>query len=59
MLEALNSKADANPEETIENVMNGIRGFVADAEQFDDITMLSLKYLGPQNNGRKKTDKNK
>ena len=59
MLKALNSKADANPEETIENVMNGIRGFVADAEQFDDITMLSLKYLGPQNNGRKKTDKNK
>ena len=59
MLEALNSKADANPEETIENVMNGIRGFVADAEQFDDITMLSLKYLGPQNNSRKKTDKNK
>ena len=59
MLEALNSKADANPEETIENVMNGIHGFVADAEQFDDITMLSLKYLGPQNNGRKKTDKNK
>ena len=59
MLEALNSKADANPEETIENVMNGIHGFVADAEQFDDITMLSLKYLGPQNNSRKKTDKNK
>ena len=55
MLEALNSKADANPEETIENVMNGIHGFVADAEQFDDITMLSLKYLGPQNNSRKKT----
>ncbi len=46
MLEALNKHADAFPEETLKNVMNGIHGFVAGAEQFDDITMLCLKYYG-------------
>jgi len=48
MLEALNRDPDAGPEELIDNVMDGINAFVAGAEQFDDITMLSLKYLGKQ-----------
>ena len=46
LLEALNSEPDAEPEKVLENVMNGINEFVKDAEQFDDITMLSFKYLG-------------
>ena len=47
MLEALNADPDAKPEEVLSNVMRGIDAFVAGAEQFDDITMLCLKYNGP------------
>ena len=50
MLDALNVNPDANPEETLDLVMNSIREFVGDAEQFDDITMLCLKYRGPESN---------
>ena len=46
MLEALNRNPDAMPEEVLSNVMDGINTFVAGAEQFDDITMLCLKYNG-------------
>ena len=48
MLEALNRQPDANPETILSNVMDGINEFVAGAEQFDDITMLCLKYVGPK-----------
>ena len=48
LLEALNRDPDANPEQILSNVRNGIDTFVKDAEQFDDITMLCLKYLGPE-----------
>ena len=47
MLEALNKDPDASAEQTLQNVMDGINAFVNGAEQFDDITMLCLKYLGP------------
>lgn len=46
MLQALNRDPDAEPEAVLSNVMDGIHEFVADAEQFDDITMLCLKYNG-------------
>jgi len=46
MLAALNRDPDAKPEDVLRNVMNGINEFVAGAEQFDDITMLCLKYNG-------------
>ena len=46
-LEALNKNPDAKPEEVLKNVMDGINAFVKDAEQFDDITMLSFTYYGP------------
>ena len=48
MLEALNKDPDANPEQLLKNVRESIDEFVKGAEQFDDITMLSLKYFGPQ-----------
>ena len=48
MLDALNKDPDAMPKQVLENVMEGINEFVQGAEQFDDITMLSLKYFGPQ-----------
>ncbi|MCR5476309.1 MAG: SpoIIE family protein phosphatase [Lachnospiraceae bacterium] len=44
MLEALNKDPQAEPKQVLENVMEGIREFVGDAEQFDDITMLSFSY---------------
>ncbi len=47
LLEALNRDPDAEPEKILSNVRDGIDAFVRDAEQFDDITMLCLKYLGP------------
>ena len=46
MIDALNVNPGAEPEEVLSNVMHGIDAFVADAEQFDDITMLCLKYNG-------------
>ena len=46
MLQALNRDPDATPEDTLNHVMDGINAFVAGAEQFDDITMMCLKYIG-------------
>lgn len=46
MLDALNRNPDAAPKEVLSNVMDGINEFVKGAEQFDDITMMSLKYNG-------------
>ena len=46
MLAALNRNPDAEPEEVLSNVMEGINEFVAGAQQFDDITMLCMKYNG-------------
>ncbi len=46
MLEALNKEPDASTEKTLSNVMEDINCFVDGAEQFDDITMLCLRYYG-------------
>ncbi len=48
MLEALNQQDEANPEKLLKNVRGAVDAFVQDAEQFDDLTMLSLTYKGPQ-----------
>ena len=53
MLDALNQNPDADPKTTLGNVLDGINAFVAEAEQFDDITMLSMKYFGPQSDQKK------
>ncbi len=45
-LAALNREPGAEPGRILENVTNGINEFVGEAEQFDDITMLCLKYIG-------------
>ena len=42
----LNLERDAEPEKVIDNVRNAVKSFVMDAPQFDDITMLALKYYG-------------
>ena len=48
LLEALNKNPDASPRELLWNVMGEINTFVNGAKQFDDITMLSLKYFGSE-----------
>ena len=46
LLTILNSDPNAAPRQVLENVRNGIDAFVGEAEQFDDITMLSFAYYG-------------
>ena len=46
MVEALNNNAAGRPEEILRNVRSAVDAFVGDAEQFDDITMLCVEYLG-------------
>ncbi len=46
MLEALNTSPGTSPKEILENVRKSVDGFVREAEQFDDLTMLCLEYYG-------------
>ncbi|MBR5752888.1 MAG: SpoIIE family protein phosphatase, partial [Clostridia bacterium] len=47
MIDALNADPDVSPRELLENVHRAVDGFVKDAEQFDDLTMLCIEYNGP------------
>ena len=42
----LNQDSGAMPERLIGNVRSALHDFVQDAPQFDDVTMLALKYFG-------------
>jgi len=46
ILEALNHKADATPEEYCTAVLSDLEAFTAGCDQFDDITMLGFLYTG-------------
>ena len=48
LIDALNIEPDASPEKCIENVKRCIDEFTGNAEQFDDITMLAVRYSGTQ-----------
>ena len=48
MLQALNYDPEADAEEILSNVLTEINTFAGDMPQFDDITMLCLKYCGIQ-----------
>ena len=48
MIDALNAAPDAAPQEILKNVRASVDGFVKEAEQFDDLTMLCLEYKGPK-----------
>ena len=48
MLEALNREPGADAKTLLTNVHAAIDGFVGDAPQFDDITMLCMQYYGPE-----------
>ena len=47
MTAALNEAKDGSPEQVLKQVRLAVDGFVRDAEQFDDLTMLCLTYEGP------------
>ena len=46
IIDALNISPDGTPEDIIGNVAKAVDDFVKDAPQFDDLTMLCLKYFG-------------
>ncbi len=48
LISTLNRNPDAAPEELIRGVLDAVNRFADGAPQFDDITMLSLKYFGKQ-----------
>lgn len=50
MVDALNADPNANPQELLDNVRSSVDSFVKDAEQFDDLTMLCLEYIGKGQN---------
>ena len=48
ILDALNASPDAPPQKLLENVKKSVDGFVEDAPQFDDLTMLCMRWYGTQ-----------
>lgn len=49
MLDALNTCPNLTPTTIASYIKNDVDKFVGKAEQFDDITMLCIRYLGPNN----------
>ena len=47
MIDALNENRSAPMKETLKGVKVSVDEFVGEAEQFDDQTMMGLRYLGP------------
>ena len=47
LLKTLNRDPDAMPEGILNNVKADIASFAEETEQFDDITMMCMKYIGP------------
>ncbi|MBQ6398678.1 MAG: SpoIIE family protein phosphatase [Clostridia bacterium] len=54
LTKALNRNADKDPEALLKAIRQDIDAFVGEAPQFDDLTMLSLVYYGPE--GKKQND---
>ena len=48
LLASLNAAPDADPEKLLPHVRRELDGFVQGAPQFDDITMLGLRYRGAE-----------
>jgi len=46
MVSALNEAAGKSPEDILRHMKEAVDGFVQDAAQFDDLTMLCLEYRG-------------
>ena len=50
LTEALNANPAASCVELVENVNSAVDAFGQDAPQFDDTTMLAMRYYGPGTN---------
>ena len=50
-IDALNADKSAAPVQVLKNVRRAVDGFVKDAEQFDDLTMLCMAYKGKADKG--------
>jgi len=48
MIDALNTDPEASPQQILKNVRASVDGFVKEAEQFDDLTMLCVEYKGDE-----------
>ena len=46
LLDALNASASAEPEALLAAVRKSVAAFTGDEEQFDDFTMLCVRYKG-------------
>ena len=46
MLDALNNISSSSPKDVLQGVNAAVEEFVKEAEQFDDITMLCVEYIG-------------
>ena len=57
LIEALNTDPDGSPEEMLKTVRRAVDAFVKDAEQFDDLNMLCMKYKGPSAPKEQKKEK--
>ena len=51
MVEALNRKQNADPQELVHYMLRTVDDFDGDVPQFDDITMLAIRYNGPGTDG--------
>ncbi len=51
MVEALNEVKDGSPQDVLTGISRSVERFVDGAEQFDDLTMLCLEYVGPVQDG--------
>ena len=52
MLATLNQSTESTPEQVLKNVRSAVDGFVKEAEQFDDLTMLCMEYKSGGNYGK-------
>ena len=48
MMEALNVDSNADMQKCFDNIKDAVAGFVKEAEQFDDLTMLRFDYYGSE-----------
>ena len=47
MVDALNDLREKTPREILEGIHERVNEFVGEAPQFDDLTMLCIRYDGP------------
>lgn len=48
MVKGLASKEDQMPQKLMKHTLESIHAFVGEAEQSDDLTMLAIRYFGPE-----------